>query len=125
MRTRKFQFRLPDDLRNKVLRDSVMMGFPSISSYLCKLIEIGLPQIESKNINVQDVIQEQRILLDSLSEKVNDLQKRDYITYKIAAHILARSFFTKPGVLPENIIAEANSLIESEVKNMEKKFRGK
>ena len=125
MKNRKVSFRLPDNLRNKLLRDSLISGFDNPSSYLCKLIERGLPKIDSNVTKVQDVNHEHMFLLESLSEKVNDLQKRDYITYKIAAHILARSLFIKPGFIPENIIAEANSLIESEVKNMEKKFRGK
>ena len=124
MKNKRFTFTLKDSLRRKLTRDTMFLEFPSISAYLNELIEKGLPASKSLDSRLQEVEKKLETLSDSLLNELKDLHKRVYITYRIVSYSLARSYFIKPGSISENDMEDANAFIESEVKNMEKKFGG-
>ena len=116
------QFRIHDELKNKLLADSIKNNFPSMTAYLEKLIKIGLPFSDSLETRLQFIekkvdtnaknLEMQIKKLFSLLEKIN---KRLLLIYRINSQILARTFYIKPGNITEHDIEESNRLIEHEV----------
>ena len=116
------QFRITDELKSKLIEDSIKNNFPSMTAYLEKLINIGLPFSDSLETRLQFIekkvdtnaknLEIQIKKLFSLLEKLN---KRLLLIYRIISQILARTFYIKSGHITESDIEASNRLIEQEV----------
>jgi hypothetical protein len=113
-------------IKKKLILDSVRLGFNSKSLYLSELIKKGLPHSESLDIRLQLI--EQKIdmlpgnslsMFKNLSHEIDsalrDVNKRTYITFRIVAYILARTFLIEDATISEGEINEANKFIENEM----------
>ncbi len=121
----RFKFTLKEGLRDKLVLDSKIPDYPSISAYLNALIETGLPKMVSIE-NKIDRFEEKLDSMNSFLDALDQVHRRLYITYRIAAYLLARSFLSELGApVSEEEMVKANSFIESEVEKMKKKFEDK
>jgi phosphorylcholine metabolism protein LicD len=123
MKNDSFHLRLSTALKAKLIRDSALSGFATPTAYLQELIDRGLPLSKSIDMRLQEFEKNLDTELDNLSNKVKDMHKQIYLVYKVAARVLVRSFYIKPGSASENDLAETNSILESDFINVEKKFR--
>ena len=126
MKNKSFTFTLRNSLRNKLINDTINNGFSSISAYINELIKKGLPVDEPIDLRLKLVEKK----LDSLTDNVFAHNKRTYslleklfkkfaVVYKIAAHILARTFFIKPGNISQDDFVQTKAFIEEQVKRIE------
>lgn len=121
-----FSFTLTPKQKDKLIIDAIKLGYHSISGYLCRLIENGLPI--SKPIDLRLQLIEKK--LDSLTDTSNyqDKRKESILTtmfkkialvYKIAAHALARTYYIKPGNISQEDFERTKSYIDEQIKNIE------
>ena len=125
-----FNFQLTEQQKAKLLSDASRNGFPTASSYLVKLIEIGLPLPEPIDLRLRFI--ENKI--DSLTDNVTALHNRNFtllkktfkrisIVYQVVAYSLARLFYMKPGVVSQDSIKNANVIIKREIEEIERNYR--
>lgn len=122
MKNDSFHLRLSTALKAKLVRDSALCGFTTPTKYLKELIERGLPVSKSIDKRLEDFEKNLDTELDNLSGEVKDMHKLIYLTYRVAARVLIRSFYIKRGESSDNDLEEARSIIDGEVINMEKRF---
>jgi hypothetical protein len=119
----RFTFTLKNELRKKLYLDSSLLGFTSITDYLNELVERGLPASESVGKRLQTIEKKQDELSAILSEEINVLHKRLYLTYRIATYTLMRSFYIKAGEISESDADEVNSFIDNEIEKIKEMFK--
>ena len=124
-----FNFQLTERQKAKLLSDASRNGFPTASSYLLKLIEIGLPLPESLDLRLQLI--EKKI--DDLTDNVTALHDRDFtllkkifkrvsIVYRVAAYSLARLFYIESGDVSQENVEDANVIIRDEIEEIEEYY---
>ncbi|MCK4766581.1 MAG: hypothetical protein KAW12_30590 [Candidatus Aminicenantes bacterium] len=127
MRKESFHLKLPQVLKDKLIRDSASYKFSTPTAYLHELIKKGLPLTGNLDIRLQLIEKK----LDSLTDNVfahnkrtssflGKIYKKLYVVYKVAAYILARTFFIKPGNISQDDFAQTKAFIEEQVKKIEK-----
>ena len=125
-----FNFLLTDQQKSKMLSDASRNGFPTASSYLVRLIEIGLPLPESLDLRMKFI--EKKI--DCLTDNVTSFHNRNFallekiftriqIVYRVVGYTLARLFYLKSGPVSPDDIEDANVIIKREVEEIEKNYR--
>ncbi|MCK4762751.1 MAG: hypothetical protein KAW12_11195 [Candidatus Aminicenantes bacterium] len=121
-----FSFTLTPKQKDKLILDSIKLGYGSISAYLCRLIESGLNPDESIDLRLKLIEKK----LDSLTDNVYADNKRKYslldtlfkkisIVYKIAAHILARTYLIEPGNITQDDYDRTKAYIDEQVRRIE------
>ena len=121
-RNQRFEFKLTTETKKKLLRDSALNGYASPSAYLSELIEVGPPVSKNLDLRLQLIEKKVETYANNLEIQNNnilslskDIFKRNYIVYRIAAFLLSRSFFIKPGNVSEDDISDSNRFIEEQL----------
>jgi hypothetical protein len=127
-----FNFLLTDEQKSKLFSDASRNGFPTTSSYLIKLIEIGLPLPESLDLRMKLIDKKIDCLTDNVTAFHNrnftlleKIFKRIQIVYRVVAYSLARLFHMKSDPVSQDNLDDANAIIQHELDRIEKKYEGK
>jgi len=130
MAKNRFTLRLPQELKDKLIRDSILHNFSTSSAYLQELIKHGLPTSKSLDLRLKLIENEIKSLKEDVtafnnrnSSLFEKIFKRVHLIYRVVGYALARTFYIKSGPVSPGDIEDANAIIKDEVEELEKNHR--
>ena len=104
---------LPKTIKPRFFLDSTLYGFATPTAYLRELIERGLPVSKSIETRLKAIEDKQDEFAGEMAKEVLTLQKRLYVTYRLAEKTLIHAVYMKPGPVTDEAVAEAKALCTS------------